>query len=215
VKNQALGKHRDLLRWAFVLSVFTVGWNLLEGIIAILAGALAGSVALVGFGVDSFIETASGLVVGRRFWLELHGQSPERIEQAERKASKIAGALLLALAVYITFDAGRRFLGYGPEAEESLVGIVLTLISLVLMPLLGWSKLKTARLLGSRALRADAYETIACAWLSLTTLTGLVLNATLGWSWADPLAACVLVPLIVREGLEGLGGEEEEDEEQT
>jgi divalent metal cation (Fe/Co/Zn/Cd) transporter len=209
----ALVNRRAFLRWAFVLEVVTVGWNLVEGIIATVAGALAGSVALVGFGVDSFIETASGLVVGRRFWLELHGQSREQSEQAERKASKIAGALLLALAAYITFDAGRRFLGYGPEARESFVGIGLTIISLILMPLLGWSKLRTARLLGSRALRTDAYETVACAWLSLTTLTGLVLNAAFGWSWADPLAACVLVPLIVREGLEGLGGEDEEDEE--
>ncbi len=212
MKGQALVERRALLRWAFVLEAVTVGWNILEGLIATVAGTLVGSVALIGFGVDSFIETASGLVVGRRFWLELHGQSPEQIEQAERKASKVAGTLLLFLAVYITIDAGRRLLGYGPEAGESFVGIVLTIISLILMPLLGWSKLRTARLLGSRALRTDAYETITCAWLSLTTLTGLVLNAAFGWSWADPLAACVLVPLIVREGLEGLRGEEEDQE---
>jgi divalent metal cation (Fe/Co/Zn/Cd) transporter len=122
-------------------------------------------------------------------------------------ASRAAGALLLLLAAYILIDAGRRLLGFGAEAEQSLVGIVLTAISLVVMPVLGWAKLRTARQLGSRALRADAYETIACAWLSLTTLTGLVLNAAFGWWWADPLAALVLVPLIVREGLEGWKGE--------
>lgn len=205
---------KHLLKKALALEGVTVGWNILEGAIATVAGVLAGSVALIGFGVDSFIETASGAVVGWRFWLELHGESSEHSERAERRASKIAGTLLLALAFYIAFDAGRRLLGYGPDARESVVGIVLTIISMVVMPVLGWSKLKTARLLESRALRADAYETIACAWLSLTTLAGLGLNAVFGWSWADPLAACVLVPLIVREGLEGLRGEEEEEEEE-
>ena len=115
----------------------------------------------------------------------------------------MAGTLLLLLAVYIVVDAGRRLLGFGAEAERSILGIALTAVSLVVMPFLGWAKLRTARRLGSGALRADAYETIACAWLSLTTLAGLVLNATLGWWWADPLAALCLVPLIVREGLEG------------
>ena len=117
--------------------------------------------------------------------------------------------MLLALAAYILIDAGRRLAGWGREAEESFVGIALTFISLIVMPLLGWSKLRTARALGSKALRVDASETIACAWLSLTTLGGLVLNAAFGWAWADPLAACVLVPLIVREGLEGLRAEED------
>jgi len=182
-------------------------WNILEGLIATAAGAMAGSVALVGFGVDSFIETASGLVVGWRFFLERRGGSSARAEILEKKAAKIAGALLLCLAIYIVIDAGRRFAGLGREAEKSWIGILLTVVSLVIMPLLGWSKLKTARALSSRALRADAYETITCAWLSLTTLVGLGLNATFGWSWADPLAACVLVPLIVREGLEGWRGE--------
>jgi divalent metal cation (Fe/Co/Zn/Cd) transporter len=195
------------LKRAVALEVLTVVWNVLEGLIATVAGALAGSVALVGFGVDSFIETASGVVVGRRFYLELRGRSPEQTEELERRASRIAGALLLALAGYILVDATRRLFGFGREAEESFVGIVLTLVSLVVMPVLGWSKLRTARALGSKALRADAYETITCAWLSLTTLVGLVLNAALGWSWADPVAACLLVPLIVREGLEGLRGE--------
>lgn len=195
------------LKRAVYLSFLTVVWNLLEGLIATVAGSLAGSVALVGFGVDSFIETASGVVVGRRFLLELGGRSADSVEHLERRAAKIAGALLLCLAAYLVIDSVRRLAGFGREAEKSWVGIVLTLISLVVMPLIGWSKIKTARALSSRALRADAYETITCAWLSLTTLVGLVLNATLGWTWADPLAACVLVPLIVREGLEGWRGE--------
>ncbi len=197
----------DLLRRAFRLEVFTVAWNLVEGLVAIAAGAVAGSVALVGFGVDSFIETTSGVVVGWRFHREIHAKSDEPVEALEQRASKIAGALLLGLAAYILVDAGRRLLGFGPEAKESPVGIVLTILSLIVMPLLAWGKLKTAAALGSKALRADAFETIACVWLSVTTLVGLVLNAALGWSWADPVAACVLVPLIVKEGLEGWRGE--------
>ncbi len=141
--------------------------------------------------------------MGWRLYAELRGRSARHIERAERRASRIAGALLLCLAVYILVDAGRLLLGFGGRAEQSLIGIVLTAVSLVVMPVLGWAKLRAARSLGSSALRADAYETIACAWLSLSTLTGLTLNVILGWWWADPLAALFLIPLIVREGLEG------------
>jgi divalent metal cation (Fe/Co/Zn/Cd) transporter len=206
-ERQIAADRRPHLKRAVLLSLLTVTWNILEGIIATVAGALAGSVALVGFGVDSFIETASGVVVGRRFLLELNGRSAESAELLERRAAKIAGGLLLCLAAYLVVDAVRRLAGLGREPEVSLVGIILTFISLVVMPLLGWSKIRTARALSSRALRADAYETITCAWLSLTTLVGLVLNWALGWTWADPIAACVLVPLIVREGLESWRGE--------
>ena len=196
-------QQRRRLRAGLRLEFVTVGWNVLEGFIAAAAGVLAGSVALIGFGVDSFIETASGAVVGWRLYTELRGRSARQTERAERRASRIAGALLLFLAAYILVDAGRRLLGFGGRAEQSLIGIVLTAVSLVVMPVLGWAKLRAARSLGSSALRADAYETIACAWLSLSTLTGLTLNAILGWWWADPLAALFLIPLIVREGLEG------------
>lgn len=201
------------LKRAFRLEALTVGWNVVEGVVAVAAGAVAASVALVAFGIDSFIETASAVVVGWRFLEELRHRSPERAERAERVAGLIAGSLLLLLALYITVDALRRLLGHGARSEESLVGIVLTAISLVVMPVLGWAKLRTARALRSGALRADAYETIACAWLSLTTLVGLGLNAALDWWWADPAAALVLVPLIVREGLEGIRGEDEDEEE--
>ena len=186
----------------------TVGWNIIEGAIAISAGAVASSVALIGFGIDSFVETASGAVVGWRLHAELTGHADhERAEQMERRAGKVAGALLLGLSAYIIVDAGRRLLGYGAEAQESTVGIVLTAISLVVMPFLGWAKLRLATALRSGALRADAYETIACSWLSLTTLVGLILNAAFGWWWADPLAALAIVPLVIREGLEGWRGE--------
>jgi len=190
-----------------LLAGATVAWNVVEGVIALGAGVLASSVALIGFGVDSFIETASGAVVGWRFWRELRGPDAQDAERVERRAARIAGGLLLLLALYIAVDALRRLLGYGAPAEESRVGIALTAVSLLIMPVLGWAKLRTARALDSGALRADAYETVACAWLSLTTLAGLSLNALWGWHWADPAAALVLLPLIVREGLEGLRGE--------
>jgi divalent metal cation (Fe/Co/Zn/Cd) transporter len=203
-----MNDRQRLLRRGLLLEVATVLWNLAEGVVAVTAGTLSGSVALIGFGIDSFVETASAVVVGWRLNAELRGRSAEASEHLERTASKIAGVLLLLLAAYVTIDAGRRLLGFGAEARESFLGILLTSVSLVVMPFLGWSKLRTARALSSRALRADAYETIACAWLSLTTLVGLALNASFGWWWADPLAALCLVPLIVREGLEGLRGEE-------
>jgi divalent metal cation (Fe/Co/Zn/Cd) transporter len=197
----------SLLRWALVLAAATVMWNVAEGVVGVTAGVSAGSVALLGFGIDSFVETASGAVVGWRLLEELRAQSSDRAAHVERRASRIAGGLLLALAVYIVIDAVRRLIGFGGEPTESIVGIALTAISLVLMPLLAWAKLRTARELGSRALRADAYETITCAWLSLTTLAGLVLNAAFGWWWADPAAALVMLPLMVREGLEAWRGE--------
>ena len=193
---------KKLLEKGWRLEIFTIAWNVLEGAIAVTAGILAGSVALTGFGVDSWIETASGVVVGWRLRQELRGRSLSKAEHLERVASRVAGGLLLALSAYIVLEAVRRLLGFGEPAQESIVGIVLTSVSLAVMPFLGWMKLKTAHELGSTALRADAYETIACAWLSFTTLAGLTLNAVLGWDWADPLAALVLVPLLLREGWE-------------
>jgi divalent metal cation (Fe/Co/Zn/Cd) transporter len=197
-----------LLRRGIWLEVVTIAWNVLEGLLAVAAGVLASSVALIGFGVDSFVETASGVVVGWRLYSELRGHADEAgAEALERRAGRIAGALLLGLALYLVIDAGRRLFGFGAEALESRLGIVLTAIAAVVMPLLGWAKLRTAAVLQSGGLRADAYETIACAWLSVTTLVGLILNAAFGWRWADPVAALAIVPLVVREGLEGWRGE--------
>jgi divalent metal cation (Fe/Co/Zn/Cd) transporter len=200
-----------LLRRGVLLEAATVGWNVLEGVIAVAAGMLANSVALIAFGVDSFVETTSGALLWWRLRTELTGgDDPGRIERIERKAARTAGGILLALALYILIDASRRLLGFGEEARESRAGIVITALSLGIMPFLGWVKLRTAQALGSRALRADAYETIACAWLALATLAGLVLNAALGWWWADPLAALGIVPLVIRKGLEGWRGDEDE-----
>lgn len=196
-----------LLRRGVALNSVLLGWNVVEGVVAVGFGLLASSVALVTFGIDSFIEVSSAAVVTWRLWRERRGASAERTERLERTASRVAGSLLLLLAVYVAIDASRRLLGYGEEAGESLPGIVLTALSLAVMPLLGWAKLRVAHRLGSRALRADAIETLTCAWLSAATLLGLTLNAAFGWTWADPVAALAILPLVVREGVEGLRGE--------
>ena len=195
-----------LIRRGLRLALFTVIWNVLEGAIAVGSGIVAGSIALVGFGVDSFIETASAVVVGWRFSYEMIGKAPAQTERAEAWSARVAGALLLALAFYILMDSGRRLIGIGHKPEPSMIGMILTAISLAVMPLLGRAKLRIAERLDSKALRADAYESITCAWLSGTTLAGLAVNAVAGWWSADPLAALVLIPLIVKEGLAGLRG---------
>ena len=199
-----------LLRRGLWLSLCTVAWNVVEAVVAIAAGAIASSVALISFGIDSSVEIISAAVVSQRLWRELRGLAAHDTERLERRTARITGGLLLLLALYIVMDAGRRLLGFGADADASLAGIALTALSLLVMPLLGWAKLRTARALQSAALRADAFETITCAWLSLTTLAGLALNAGFGWSWADPLAAILIVPIIVREGIEGWQGGERE-----
>ncbi len=188
-----------VLRCGVALEAFTVGYNALEGVIAIVAGVAAGSVALTGFGIDSVIEVTSGVLL----WWRLRAELGSAVlgPAVEARAARGAGVLLLALAGYIVLESGRRLVTQD-RPSESLVGIVLMMLSLLVMPLLARAKLRTARALDSRALRADAHETIVCAWLSFTTLCGLAFNAVLGWWWADPLAALAMLPLIVREGLE-------------
>ena len=198
------------LRQGITLEGVTVGYNALEGLVAIAAGIAAGSVALTGFGIDSVIEVTSGALLWWRLRAEL-GLAPLG-PIVERRAARGAGFLLLALGLYIVTDSF-RVLVTGSRPEASLIGIVLTALSLIVMPLLARAKLGVAATLGSRALRADAHETIVCAWLSATTLLGLGLNAALGWWWADPVAALAMLPLIVREGLEAWreGAGESED----
>ena len=192
------------LRKGVLLAGVTVSYNALEGLVAILAGLVAGSIALTGFGVDSVIEVASGVVVWWRVRAELG--RPALGPVAEARAARGAGLLLLALAGYLVVESGRRLV-LGDRPDTSVIGIVVTTLSLVVMPLLARAKLRVADALGSRALRADAHETIVCAWLSFTTLLGLALNALLGWWWADPVAALAMLPLIVREGIEAWRGE--------
>jgi divalent metal cation (Fe/Co/Zn/Cd) transporter len=198
-----------LLRRGVALEGLTVSYNALEGVVAIAAGLSAGSVALTGFGFDSVIEVTSGVLLWWRLRAELGAARAG--PAVEARAARWAGVLLLALAVYIVAESGRR-LFTGDRPGESVVGIVLTALSLIVMPLLARAKLRLAASLGSRALRVDAHETIVCAWLSATTLLGLGLNAVLGWWWADPVAALAMLPFIVREGVEAWRGEATEGE---
>ncbi|MCM2317021.1 MAG: cation transporter [Thermoanaerobaculia bacterium] len=197
-----------LVRRGLLLEYLTVGYNSLEGIIAIAAGLLAGSIALVGFGFDSAIEVISGMTLLWRLRSDADETMRERIEQ---RAIRIVGVSFLLLAAYVTVDAAKALLRQ-EAPDESIVGIVLAAVSLVIMPLLVRAKRRIARAIGSRALDADATQTQICTYLSAILLGGLLLNATLGWWWADPVAALVMVPIIVREGLEGLRGERCEDE---
>jgi len=199
------------LRAGVHLEAISLVWNIAEGMIAVAAGTIAGSTALLAFGIDSFVETASGAIVGWRLLDEIRNRSEERAERVEKLTSHVAGLLLFALAIYIAVDSSIRLIGRSTKPKESLIGIAVTAASLVVMPILGRAKLRCASAIGSPALRADAYETIACAWLSGTALVGLGANALFGWWWADPLAALALIPLIVREGWEGLSGSEHHD----
>lgn len=182
------------------LEYFTIIWNCLESIVAIGAGLMAGSIALVGFGFDSVIESLSGATL---LWRLREGEKGER---RERTALKIVGVSFLLLAGYVAFDAAKSLIGRQPP-EASYVGIGLALLSLVVMPLLASKKRRVAAQLNSRALQADSRQTDLCAYLSAILIGGLLLNALFGWWWADPLAALVMVPIIAKEGFTALKGE--------
>jgi divalent metal cation (Fe/Co/Zn/Cd) transporter len=186
---------------ALRLEYFTVGWNVIEGIVAIAAGTFAASIALVGFGIDSYIEVASAAVLIWR--LRKHGHEAEEEEAAEKRAILFVGVTFFALALYVTYESSRKLIFVEPPAA-SLIGIVLAALSLIVMPMLAWRKREVAKEIGSRALEADAMETLVCSYLSFTLLLGLGLNAWLGWWWADPVAGLAMVVLIVREGWEAI-----------
>ncbi len=196
------GGRAALVRRGRLLEYLTVGWNSLEGIIAVAAGLAAGSVALVGFGFDSVIEVTSGAAL---LW-RLHMDAPERRERAEQTALKLVGWSFMLLATYVAFDAVKSLARREPP-EASYVGIALAALSLVVMPLLARAKRRVAAGINSRALQADSRQTDICAYLSAILLGGLLLNAALGWWWADPVAALVMVPMIVKEGVGALRGE--------
>lgn len=193
----------DLVRRGRTLEYITVAYNSLEGVIAVGSGVLAGSIALIGFGFDSAVEVLSGLVLLWRLHSDANEAHRERIEQ---RALRLVGITFLILATYVTIDAVTSL--WRREApDESITGIILAAVSLIVMPLLVRSKRRIAKAIGSRALDADATQTAICTYLSAILLAGLLLNAVAGWWWADPVAALVMVPIIVREGLEGVRGE--------
>jgi divalent metal cation (Fe/Co/Zn/Cd) transporter len=197
---------RDWARIGLWLVGATLSYNVIEAAIALASGAAADSIALVGFGLDSGIEVAAAAVLLWRLALEARGTDGEELERAERRVHRFVGATFLALAVYVTGQAGWTL--WTHEApQESLVGIALAAASLVIMPLVSWGKLRAAREIGSAALRAEAKETLACSYLSFALLLGLVANAAAGWWLADPVAALATVPWLLREGREGIRGE--------
>jgi divalent metal cation (Fe/Co/Zn/Cd) transporter len=184
------------------LEYFTIVWNAIEGLVAVITGVIAGSISLVGFGIDSFIEVTSGSVLLWRMFVDAEVQ---RRELNERRALRIVGVCFLLLAAYIT-DESVLDLWSRRAPEHSIPGIVLACVSLVVMPLLSRAKRKVGRALGSAAMHADAKQTEFCTYLSAVLLAGLLLNALFGLWWADPVAALIMVPIIAKEGIEGLQG---------
>lgn len=193
----------QLNRRSLHLAYGTAGYNLLEGIVAVAAGAAASSTALIGFGLDSFIEVSSALVV---IW-QFRSRVPEAREQL---ALRLIAVSFFALAAWISVDAVRSLLGQG-EAEPSPVGIGLAAASVIVMPLLVWAKRRTGRELGSATVIADSTQTLLCTYLSAILLVGLILNAWLGWTWADPIAGLVIAAVAVREGAQAWRGEHCDD----
>lgn len=197
-----------LLRRALLLAVFTVAWNLLEGVVALGAAAFSGSRALIGFGLDSFVESMSAGVLMWR--LRVEQQFPERAEQVERRALRLIGVAFLALAALVGVESVRSLVA-GERPDASVAGIALTVVSLVVMPLLAGAKRRVGAEMGDRSVEADSNQTMACVYLSAVVLAGLALNALFGWWWADPVAALVVVGFLVHEGREALEAEHVDD----
>lgn len=192
-RRARLGRRAQLLAGA------SVAYNLVEAAVAIAAGSVASSSALIAFGLDSMVEVFSGLVV---LWQFRHAVPESR----ERLALRLMAVGFLALAAWVGVDAVRALTGAG-DADPSPVGIVLAGLSLVVMPWLSWAQRRTGRALGSGSVVADSTQTLLCTYLSAVLLAGLVLNATLGWSWADPVAALVIAAVAVREGVQAWRGD--------
>src|SRR6266403_573976 len=184
------------------LEYFTVARNTVEGLVAVVVGIIAGSISLVGFGIDSFIEVTSGSGL---LWRMSVDSDVHRRKLNEKRALRIVGACFLLLAAYIAYDSISD-LRSKRAPEHSIAGIVLACVSLVVMPILSRAKRKVGRDLGSAAMHADAKQTEFCTYLSAILLVGLLLNAFFGLWWADPAAALIMVPIIAKEGIEGAQG---------
>jgi divalent metal cation (Fe/Co/Zn/Cd) transporter len=189
-----------IVRCARKLEFFTLAWNLVEAAVAIGSGAVADSAALIAFGIDSLIESSSGVIL---LW-RLH--DGDRGEARERRALRLVGFSFLALAAYVAWDATQALIARTPP-DVSLAGIVLAILSLIVMPLLAARKRRLAAVLRSAALHADSRQSNLCATLSGILLGGLSLNALWGWWWADPVAGLMMTPIIIKEGLQALKGQ--------
>jgi divalent metal cation (Fe/Co/Zn/Cd) transporter len=187
-------------RW---LEYFTIAWNSLEGLVAVFAGGVAGSISLTGFGIDSFIEVTSGAAL---LWRMSVDSDVERREANERIALRVVGLCFLVLGGYVAYESVASLI-LGKAARHSTPGIVLACVSLIVMPLLSCAKRRVGNALGSTAMHADAKQTDFCVYLSAILLGGLLLNAVFGSWWADPVAALVMTPIITKEGLAGIRGQ--------
>jgi divalent metal cation (Fe/Co/Zn/Cd) transporter len=184
-----------------------MGYNIIEAVVALWSGHRAESIALIGFGLDSLIEIAAGGVLLWRMTVQLRGAEEERVERAERRVRRFVGGTFFALAAYVAIES--LWTLWTREAPAgSVIGIALAIASLIIMPIIALGKMRTAEAMGSKALRAEAKETLACSYLSFTLLVGLALNALAGWWWADPVAALLMVPWLIHEGKEGFEEEE-------
>lgn len=193
---------RDALtRRIRLLVAATITYNVIEAIVAITAGSLASSTALIGFGLDSVIEVSSATAVAWQFSARDHAVRQAR----EQRTLRIIAISFFALAAYVTVDAIRALAGTG-EAERSILGIVIAALSLAMMPFLSAAQRRAGRELGSASAVADSKQTLLCTYLSAVLLVGLVLNATLGWSWADPIAALVIAAIALKEGRDAWQG---------
>lgn len=195
-----------LMRRAGHLVAFTLAYNVIEGVVALWSGQVAGSVALIGFGFDSAIETSASALVLWRLRVETRGGSADRVAAAERTVCRVVGVTFLLLAAYVLVQAAWHLLGNAPP-QASAVGIALAAASVVVMPVLTFAKLRVADGLGSAALRAEAKGTLACSLLSIPLLVGLVANAAFGAWWADPVAALIMLPWLLREARLALRGQ--------
>jgi cation diffusion facilitator family transporter len=213
VTGTTLGRREKLHRHGLRLEWFTVAWNVVEAFVAISVGIVVGSVALVGFGVDSGIEVISAVALLWRLYKAGPNASTEEQGTAERKALYLVAATFFLLAAYITYEAvGALLSGEGPKS--STVALVLSLVSIVVMPTLAYLKGRTGREMGSRALVADSVETWVCAYLSTALLCAVGLNAAFGWWWADPVGVLAMLPVILWQGWETLEEAREEAEEE-
>src|SRR4051795_1372003 len=192
-------ERRRLGRRAQMLAGASVAYNVIEAVIAVAAGLVGGSVAPIGFGRDSVVEVSSGVII---LWQFRHRLPESR----ERQALRLMAFSFFGLAAYVTFESVRA-LFFGGAPDPSPVGIGLAIASLIIMPFLSWAQRRTGRALGSHAVVADSTQTLLCTYLSAVLLVGLVLNATLGWGWADPIAGLVIAAIAVREGVEAWRGE--------
>jgi divalent metal cation (Fe/Co/Zn/Cd) transporter len=195
-------ERKDQIKRGRRLEYFTIAYNSLEGLISIVAGLVAGSVSLVGFGIDSAIEVISGAAL---IWRLRRDLNPEMRESAEKLTLRIVGFSFIALAIYILYDSGSILLRH-EAPERSIPGIMIAALSAIVMPLLARAKRRVASGIGSAALQADSRQTDFCTYLSAILLGGLLLNALFGWWWADPIAALIMVPIISKEGIGDVRG---------